>query len=357
VSYPDDLTPTLASYFGENAEITAIVEISGQKYYEITSYYFTDCDTVYDEYTPTTKLITIYLADADTFEITKVRRYMDTIDAANLIITIDTTNERRKVSFTEVASDFQFPYQVPLKTVDYAAYTFVPAERMMEVTDYLKVAGVATVEPVTDNMTLYSAWGSNFPETVANEKYYLQRDYYANNAKGEARYQRVITANAGPIFSAYYSGENHMSVNAYNDQDLLTRLALAEDDTYYGDEWRIQTDNVQINMLVGDTMHEVSAYVITKWYTIPGEVASYPGSYPTSYPSSYPGSEAGTQLILSVQQLLFSYGNYTYEIYIWSSEYVDLAQTQYRLIRTTVSDEFAYLQGEILRAYEGQANY
>lgn len=288
VSYGDGQTQdeiNVRNYFGSNASITGVEEVEGKTYYEVTVTHFSNC-ALYPENDYKT-VIFVHRVDADNFNILSTKMYVDTIDEANRVFTRTTDTQRNKATYEEVIEVFTFEHDVNIKAIDYASYEYDPEVEYARTIEHLESTGRRFLFPDLSGVDMKWFYGKDFPERVENERYYLLREYYPSNEKGEKRYQDMMNDRAEqPEISAGYHIENYdryLYIDSYDSSNTIDQIFGRL--TFYFDREDITQWPIELN--VNGNLSGADKRTVRFLYPQP-----YPASYPISYPVSYPYQSA-----------------------------------------------------------------
>lgn len=318
------------NYFGNNAEVTDVIDDDGKLYYVITVRDWMFCG----EAASWKEIITVYKVDSETYAVVEKKKFIDRVRNDNRLYTetIDTT--RDMVDALDVADEFEFDYEVDLRVVDYAAYEYDATTEYNKVVNHLVDDGIEITYPELDSTKIWSFSGRDFPEIVENEQYHRDRSFYRPDSHGEEDYQSVIAYyNEYPMYRSYYNNDDYnKSINIeYFDQYTADEIRSNYYEWYEGSCFVEGTDSITVNGQTKNVEFMVIYYQGGQNCTYP---SSYPGSYPTSYPASYPVSYPASypgysESFLSIIFLAHEGG--TFEISSYNDE-ADLMNRDYRLV-------------------------
>lgn len=228
--------------FGENAKLLGQTTSNGRKAYKIEWSYQGYCafpegpagDTVVSS-EGDTKIVIVALADSETFEIFSESFYKGTTATRNHIFTREVSEVKQDgVSENAVKEQFQFPFQVETRDVDYAKTNYEQAYRQGVFAELRKKGG--NVVTLSEGFTFQSINIPNITVIVETEKHRYDRNFYSPAAYGTKAFTNMTrvhsSSNKGAQASVILSYEGKKSplswVTLYNyaGQPPLSDIAL-----------------------------------------------------------------------------------------------------------------------------------
>lgn len=217
----DDL---IKQYFGDNAQVQSVQQEGGQEYYVIQYSFPVNCneaiylyraaDSTASNATFTNNVIYVSWVSSKDFIVYKTFSYLDSVSDTNLIDSTLQTGETRTTDFASVASNFNFDYNVPVRTLDTSLLSTTPEEDAKNTADYLATLNVDVLLLNHPSLKVNSIYSYN-PEPKIPEgwDYYTDRAYYPAGTKGDEMYAQATTKTE---FNRDYVS-SLVSVSTYNE--------------------------------------------------------------------------------------------------------------------------------------------
>jgi hypothetical protein len=245
-SIPTDTKSSALSYFGEDVDITSTVSINGADYYVIEYSYPSFCTQPYEKLAASSsmtimpvesnddaqyKIININYVNTNTFEISQTEQYLNEKSPENLLLTTKTNIESSKKSATEVASNFEFEFDVNVRELDYRNNSV--NNESVKLVKYFKDNKKYFLSPDSSGYVLSSLYSTK-ASLVEGADYYLDRKFYPANEKGTKMFEENTKVYSGSYiesdFSASFSNgsmSEYLSINAYNPEDSTDSIIEA----------------------------------------------------------------------------------------------------------------------------------
>jgi hypothetical protein len=306
----------IGNYFGPDAKITKEITEGGRKYYEIEYSWDINCDddggvkllyisAVGSVGETTNKIVNVQVVDADTFEITEYRVYLDSVDANNLLSATDSQVTVNNNELSTVAGKFDFEYSVTVRDLDWETLSAQQqAEQQTKANDYISSNSIYlpmnTAEGYTNSISV------NLEYTpIAGSDYAQDRNFYPSGAVGDrlfAEMNPVIDAGQpypNPIIYTSYSDStysNSFSASIYEASDY----SLADIGATYA-----QGEHVSV-VEAPATINIAGQQIIGTKYTITDNSS-------VAYAELYPAPDYQPTPYI-YEQVLFTLGSYHYQL-------------------------------------------
>ncbi len=160
-------------------ELVAIEKIDGLEYY----IYQTTYDLYCDEQNTQTGIQRSWINHTNQ-DVYKDQTYLNSVSANNLLIESVYINETKKTTLEEVAEQFAFEYNVPIRQAP-------EQDTSVQLESYLNQNVVETLLPTSTDWQLSSAYSEAANNLAYRTSYIFDRAYYAPGAIGEAMYQQL----------------------------------------------------------------------------------------------------------------------------------------------------------------------
>ncbi|MCA9381707.1 hypothetical protein KC678_05555, partial [Candidatus Dojkabacteria bacterium] len=269
----------------DNRDVLGTETIGGKEYYIIETNYYTNCDDNYSyrlmlgtEDASDTKVLVKDWVNTETYEFLKSETYINNFSSSNLVIATSYLNESSNVNYSDVANNFEFEYNVPLKEIVYdeSDYAYDATKEIETTTNTIVNSGALLLVP-SDNSYRINYLYANDPAIYQKQdeytQYTLDKSFYPNTALGMQIYSDLVESyNAAqeyvyvqPVYNLEYliDETNYISVNisAYSATDSLDRILQSEVGEKYKD---LLNDPQTINITVAG--QQVSATLYTYSY-------------------------------------------------------------------------------------------
>ncbi|MFS8130819.1 MAG: hypothetical protein ACMG57_02455 [Candidatus Dojkabacteria bacterium] len=280
------LNNIISNYFGGNATIQRVYQQANKTFYEIqiTSKYGCADNTnpavaPYLDADGNINLVSINTVDAQSFEISNSKTYVDHVAPETLIYSRDYKVEYKLTDFSVVSSEFQNVASSDVRTVDWSNYVFDRVEYANRIGNYLKETNQDLILPVNDTEIAYLS-SKNTPAALPNADYYKDRKFYTPGTNGDATFADLMKRFGPNVPNLNYSLTTLNDYSTY----LFEQYDTNADYNYLLKNFRSYgpfgtTEFARTVNIGGEVVN-----VLIRQYIY---YDSYYNYYPTSYPASF----------------------------------------------------------------------
>ncbi len=171
------------AFFGPDVTVSGSTIIDGRTYFIIDQSYDSYCSSPTKE--ADAKEVMRYYADSETYQSKIVEIYLGSVSDTNLVYRTVTSLDQSNVPYTQVADQFTFTYNVPVREKDISS-TAVNGRLV----DYLARQNVSMVTPTDSAFTLSYM---DVPQFNIEDSHYYDRAFYPNTPAGQQQYDEMTT--------------------------------------------------------------------------------------------------------------------------------------------------------------------
>lgn len=328
-----DYDSLILQYFGEDADIVDVYSQNGKTYYVVQYSYEVDCSqeiipfrdalSSSSDESSTTKILVQNVVDSESFEFVKSSNYLNAVSNNNLLNSYSTVSTTRTTTLAEVASNFEFEYDVELRTTEPSDYD--PVSEAENLVEYLSENDYTLILLENSEATLQSAYSYKASQKFSTAvNYLLDRSFYANTSKGEAQYNSYVNSsgyNKMPLLSVSYAFNVDTTYDTVNidmhSSDVDVEANLKSDSN---------TEVSDMNLTINGA--NVAGKLYTHTYEVLSEVA----------PSNNDGDQVDPVLppdrSFTSKQLYLEYEGFKYVINFPSRSDFDISTLTFRSIET-----------------------
>lgn len=320
----------ISNYYGGNAVVQRVYQQANRTFYEIKTSRQYSCGentnsavVPYIDANGLVTIVTVNTVDAQSFEITNSKTYLNTVSAETLIYSRDYKVEYKLTNFDTVSSEFNNINSSDVRTIDWTNYKFDKVEYATRISNYLKSSNSELILPI-DDAYISDIYSKNTPSVKENGDYYKDRKFYVAGSNGDATYAEIMKRYGPnvPFLNYGLTTANQYSTYRFTQYEPGANYdSLLKSFESYGP---FGTTEFTRPIHLGGEMVDVKIRQYVYYSNYYGYDSYYPSSYPISYvmgladryPTisalSYPASFPNATYAYVRYEVLFKYHNSTY---------------------------------------------